>query len=477
MTSSTETAPAKRRTRSKTAPDQIGVDAVDVARDALVEVVGAEAVGVHEEAVRESDRVVIHSFEARHRGYVGWSWKVMVARASRARVATVCDSWLEPGEGALLAPAWVPWADRLRPGDVSATDRLAYISDDDRLMQGYEATGDAETDQVALWELGLGRTRVLSEAGRTQAATRWFGGDRGPDTRAARRADHRCQACGFYLQLSGAMRQTFGVCANEWSAADGQVVAADYGCGAHSESDVEETPAVVGEPVLDESGYDVVELPDDAVDATGTDVTGAEGAAADDDETGLEAAQNEGSANGAAEDSASADADGATGENEAAEPADDVLSTEGGGAEADGSAQVTSVFAGDAGDETDADEAVAGGFAAGDAAAGTDEDAPEEDAPETEHAHVEETNADAGDGELGAGGDAVAGGAQLGEAEASDAEMTGSETAGTDAGETSAVGGSVGRSHVAPTMGVFGEQTQLVSDADAAAATDTEGHR
>lgn len=270
MTSPTETAPVKRRTRSKTAPDQIGVDAWDMAREALIDVVGAEAVGDHEGATRESDRVVIHSFQARHRGYTGWSWKVMVARASRARAATVCDSWLEPGDGALLAPAWVPWADRLRPGDVSATDRLAYIPDDNRLMQGYEATDDTESDQVALWELGLGRERVLSEAGRTQAATRWSDGERGPQTRAARRADHQCGACGFYLQLAGAMRQTFGVCANEWSAADGHVVAIDYGCGAHSESDVEETPTVVGEPVLDESGYDVIELPEDVNEDTVT---------------------------------------------------------------------------------------------------------------------------------------------------------------------------------------------------------------
>ena len=33
---------------------------------------------------------------------------------------TVDESVLLPGPGALLAPDWVPWQDRLRPGDVGS---------------------------------------------------------------------------------------------------------------------------------------------------------------------------------------------------------------------------------------------------------------------------------------------------------------------------------------------------------------------
>ena len=45
-------------------------------------------------------------------------------------------------------------------------------------------------------------------------------------------APGRCATCGFLIQLSGSLRGAFGVCANEFAPADGQVVTLDYGCGA-----------------------------------------------------------------------------------------------------------------------------------------------------------------------------------------------------------------------------------------------------
>jgi hypothetical protein len=55
--------------------------------------------------------------------------------------------------------------------------------------------------------------------------------------RSVRRA---CRDCAFYLPLAGVLGRMFGACANEVSA-DGHVVVAEYGCGAHSE-----TPAPAG---------------------------------------------------------------------------------------------------------------------------------------------------------------------------------------------------------------------------------------
>jgi hypothetical protein len=61
--------------------------------------------------------------------------------------------------------------------------------------------------------------------------------------------------------MAGALRRSFGVCANEWSPSDGAVVSLDHGCGAHSEIDVDLAPAVpVGEPILDEFSVDLVTL-------------------------------------------------------------------------------------------------------------------------------------------------------------------------------------------------------------------------
>ena len=58
---------------------------------------------------------------------------------------------------------------------------LPIVEDDPRLEPGFEATGDEDVDQVALWELGLGRPRVLSRDGREDAAgQRGVEGERHP---------------------------------------------------------------------------------------------------------------------------------------------------------------------------------------------------------------------------------------------------------------------------------------------------------
>jgi hypothetical protein len=84
-------------------------------------------------------------------------------------------------------------------------------------------------------ELGLGRRQVLSEWGRAEAAQRWHDGDFGPNSTMAKSTRRVCRDCAFYLPLAGVLGTMFGVCANEMSA-DGHVVEAEYGCGAHSDT-------------------------------------------------------------------------------------------------------------------------------------------------------------------------------------------------------------------------------------------------
>ena len=50
--------------------------------------------------------------------------------------ATVSEVVLVPGPESLLAPAWVPWDQRVRPGDLSPGDLLAPLTDDLRLVPG-----------------------------------------------------------------------------------------------------------------------------------------------------------------------------------------------------------------------------------------------------------------------------------------------------------------------------------------------------
>jgi hypothetical protein len=245
--------------------DAVAAAAVDLARGAAQDAArtspgGAASVGEHLGVSADGDRVVTHRFSSTASGYRGWVWSVVLARAPRAKVATVSEVVLLPADDAVLAPAWLPWSERVRPGDVGPTDVLPRIEDDPRLEPGYAQTGDEDADRVALWELGLGRARVLSVVGRDEAATRWYTGSSGPDTETARAASAACDSCGFYLRLGGSLRTVFGVCANEWSPDDGRVVSHDHGCGAHSETDVSVEPEPLPVPVLDETGYEPVLL-------------------------------------------------------------------------------------------------------------------------------------------------------------------------------------------------------------------------
>ena len=236
--------------------DAVAAAAVDVARAAAEEIAEPGTVGEHLAVTAEGERLVSHSFACTAKGYRGWRWVVTLARAPRARVATVCEASLVAGEDAILAPEWLPWAERLRPGDLGPADVLPRVETDPRLEFGFEVTGDEDVDRVAFYELGLGRHRVLSREGRDEAVTRWYEGDFGPESETARAASAHCSSCGFFLPVDGALRQLFGICANEWSPADGRVVAHQFGCGAHSETDVDVSAEPLSEPVLDEVGYD-----------------------------------------------------------------------------------------------------------------------------------------------------------------------------------------------------------------------------
>lgn len=258
-TSDTAAAPP-RRTRSRRAPDRVLAEAVDLARRAAEEAAERPSeVGSHREVVVEGDYLVSHLFECLSPGYRGWFWSVTLARAPRFRTPTVCETVLLPGPDAILAPEWVPWRERLQPGDLGPGDMLPAPADDPRLEPGYAATSDEDADRFAFWELGLGRPRVLSAQGRRLAAQRWYDGDHGPFTPHAQAAPGRCSTCGFLVLLAGALRQAFGVCANEMSPSDGAVVSLDHGCGAHSEAVVE--PAHGSEPlVLDETGIETLDV-------------------------------------------------------------------------------------------------------------------------------------------------------------------------------------------------------------------------
>ena len=240
---------------------------VDVARSALASESGVgEWLGFATEAGVGTAPVVTHYFTATKPGYVGWHWAVTLAVLDDAR-PTIDEVVLLPGIEAIIAPQWVPYRDRIKPGDLSPGDLLPVADDDPRLVPTYsfgddplDADATAQVRQVAN-DLGLGRVRTLGVEGLNQAVQRWWHGAGGPDSPLAQSAPDSCSSCGFMVRLAGALATTFGVCANGDANDDARVVAFSHGCGAHSEVRLARKydPIPVAEPVVDDVTLDQLE--------------------------------------------------------------------------------------------------------------------------------------------------------------------------------------------------------------------------
>ena len=282
--------------------DQACAEAVDLARAAAEEVADPGQVGEHLGVEAEGDRVGTHLFACLDPAYAGWRWAVTVARASRAKSVTVSESLLLPGPDSLLAPDWVPWRDRVRPGDLGVGDLLPAHPDDERLVPVAVLEGDEgmlDWDDAAPWDAALAtidlppsghvtafpvpavgradardtspgpeRSRVLSAIGRDETALRWYSGEHGPRSPLAHAAPGPCMTCGFLVRLGGPLGRVFGVCANEYAPDDGRVVSLDHGCGAHSEAATPSGAYGAASPVIDELGYDLVDTPGVSMDDT-----------------------------------------------------------------------------------------------------------------------------------------------------------------------------------------------------------------
>lgn len=270
----TQTKPATRA-RARGRADQLCAEAVDLARAAAEEVAEPGEVGEHIGVEPEGERLVTHRFACLAPAYQGWRWAVTVVRAPRAKNVTVAEVVLLPGAESLLAPEWVPWSERVRPGDLGPGDLLPTQEDDPRLAPGYTGADENLADELAAdvvagesarmgllaYELGRGRARVLSREGREDATRRWYRGHGGPHTPVARSAPAQCSTCGFFHPLAGPLGRAFGVCANGMSPSDGIVVSGDHGCGAHSEAVRAPQPSSSARPVLDEAGYEHMHVP------------------------------------------------------------------------------------------------------------------------------------------------------------------------------------------------------------------------
>jgi len=242
-------------------------NAKDVARNFLIEDITEQRVGEYLGFEVEGENTLTHKFKCVDKAYFGWHWSVTLAVADDSSEVTVSEILLLPGEKAILAKPWVPWEQRVEPGDIGVGDVLPTAADDVRLVPGYTGVDDLFEEKLTPqgWEVGLGRLRVLSVPGKDETAIRWYDGDRGPRAAIAEAVTDKCVTCGFYVAISGSLGQSFGVCTNKFAADDGKVVALDHGCGGHSEIVVDLHSIPTGGMVFDDNNLDTTEVSDEEV--------------------------------------------------------------------------------------------------------------------------------------------------------------------------------------------------------------------
>lgn len=107
-----------------------------LSRSALAEITPERSVGQLREVDDSVDGLVTLTFSTTMSGYPGWVWTVAVSTIDPAN-PSVLETELMPGDGALLAPDWVPWADRLDEYIAQQAEQAAANAHDD---------GDSDSD-------------------------------------------------------------------------------------------------------------------------------------------------------------------------------------------------------------------------------------------------------------------------------------------------------------------------------------------
>jgi hypothetical protein len=173
---SMKAAAAKRRTGVPAwrtgKPDAFLAAAVDAARTAVEGITAPATIGRHVGAKSEGDRLVTHLFESRLAGYQGWHWFAVLTRNSRSKVVTVNELGLLPSEDSILAPEWVPWAERVRPedgqdADAPEADLRAAVREEPATEEPGEESGteDASTEEAGTEDAGTEDAEDADEPG------------------------------------------------------------------------------------------------------------------------------------------------------------------------------------------------------------------------------------------------------------------------------------------------------------------------
>jgi hypothetical protein len=117
-------------------------DLYEVAKAALLEITPESTIGAPSGQLEEAGATSV-TFQANMAGYPGWHWTVSIASLDDAE-PSVLEVELMPGNGALLAPDWVPWSERL--ADYEAAQEALAAGEADDELDGAELVSDDEVD-------------------------------------------------------------------------------------------------------------------------------------------------------------------------------------------------------------------------------------------------------------------------------------------------------------------------------------------
>jgi hypothetical protein len=114
-----------------------------LARGALLEITSAASIGDYAGQVDEGDGAFSVLFDSAMPGYPDWKWTVSIAHVE-GEDPSVLEAELMPAEGALLAPDWVPWSDRL--AEYKAAQAAEGVIDDEDSVDDALVPDDDESD-------------------------------------------------------------------------------------------------------------------------------------------------------------------------------------------------------------------------------------------------------------------------------------------------------------------------------------------
>jgi hypothetical protein len=126
--------------------DPVLLAAVDQARAALLEITPASTVGPVVGHTVHDEHVLSLHFASLMPGYPDWHWTATLSRVDGDSEPNVLETELLPGEGAVLAPEWTPWSDRLEDYKLAQEHAAALAADEDDDIDDDDDDSDDDVD-------------------------------------------------------------------------------------------------------------------------------------------------------------------------------------------------------------------------------------------------------------------------------------------------------------------------------------------